>query len=93
MSNIFCLDFPYLLPRKNFEYCPLELLLRGTEGVFRKSLCFFLSFSANISMASFFDLAEATRCSLNFCQKNFCHVTATNLPPPSVLLWTVTLSN
>ena len=68
MSNIFCLYFSYLLPRKNFEYCPLELLLR-------MSLCFFLPFSANISMVSFFDLAEATRCSLNFLPKKFlsCH--------------------
>ena len=39
------------------------------------SLCFFLPLSANVSMTSFFDLAEVTRCSLNFLSKKFlsCH--------------------
>ena len=71
-SNIFCLDFPYLLLRKNFKCCPPELLLCASEGVFQKDFCFFFPFSANISMVCFcFFLAEATRCLLYFFPNKF----------------------
>ena len=59
------------LSSKNFEYCPTELLLRASEGPFRKGFCFLLPFSANISMAYFFDLTEATRYPLNFFPNKF----------------------
>ena len=43
-SNIFCIDFQYLLSRKNFECCPPELLLVASKGVFQKDFCFFLPY-------------------------------------------------
>ena len=61
----------YLFSTKSFECCPPKLLLGASEGVFRKSFCIFLPFSANISIACFFYLAEATRCSLNFFPNKF----------------------
>ena len=62
----FLFRFPHLLSRKNFVFFPPVLLLGASEGLFWKGFIFFLPFSANISMAYFFDLAEATRYSLNF---------------------------
>ena len=67
----FFLDFAYLFSRKNFKCCPPELLLGASEGPFRKDFCFFLPFSANISIVCFFYLAGATRCSRNVFLNKF----------------------
>ena len=65
------------------KYCPPELLLGASKGLFRKGFCFFLPFSTNISTACLFDLAEATRCSLNLFPNKFlscrCNKSASSL--------------
>ena len=48
-----------------------EFLRCSSEGVFRKSFCIFLPFSANLSIACFFYLAEAARCLLNISSNKF----------------------
>ena len=81
--RIFFASIPNLLSRKNFECCYPELLPNASEGPFQKSFCFFLPFSANISMVCFFYLAEATRCSLNSFPNKFlscrCNKSASSL--------------
>ena len=71
---LFCLDFPYLLSRKIFKCCPPEPLLGASKGLFRKGFFFFFLFHKYFN-ACFFDLAEATRCSLIFFPNKFlsCH--------------------
>ena len=75
--------FPISFVEKEFRTLPSRIYRRFSEGVFRKGFCFFLPFSANILTACFFDLAEATRCSLNFLSNKFlscrCNKSASSL--------------
>ena len=63
--------FAYLLSTMNFECRPPELLLSASEGIFQKSFYFFLALLSKYFNGLYFDLAEATRCSLNFLPNKF----------------------
>ena len=75
-STIFCRE-------RISNAVPPELLLGAPVGSFRKGFCFLLPFSANISMAYFFDLTETTRYPLNFFPNKFlscrCNKSASSL--------------
>ena len=47
--------FPIFFVEEEFRMLPFITPPRASEGRFRKGFCFFLPFSANISMACFFD--------------------------------------
>ena len=62
VTTTFCNNFKQQFPE--FPRC-------SAEGVFWKSFCVFLPFSANLSIACFFYLAEAARCLLNISSNKF----------------------
>ena len=64
-SNIFCIASIFQIFYRGGILTFPELLLGTLEGLFRKGFCFFV-FQANISVACVFDLAKATRYSLQW---------------------------